>query len=501
MRRMTGWAWVQLLSAASGLTVALLAVLRGGRSALALPLTLLAADQFAWNVASLGLELTHDPRYAWVGAVTAPLFAPIAFQFVATFLGRRRALLPPLAVAYTVFGAQSVVAAVQPLGVLPVTADLQAGALLLSSVPIAAFALVLVARHRQAASTALERWRATVLIAALATVPVLLTTDLLADMGFPLPRLATLGSFVFNVTLTWLTVGLGLFPNVRDRLAAVLQAVVFALFVAVTYLLLFALFREQVGVLITTSTALSLFLAAAAWFFITGTLRARAGLERFASLGRFSAQMAHDLKNPLAAAKGAAEYLVEEMRRAAQPQQQEFAQLIVQQLVRLGAVIDRYQRLSTLQPELASVDLNALVGQVLSLQAFGSAGVRFTQALSAQPITVQADRDLLASALENLVKNAVEAMPQGGEVTVSTHLEHFDEPEAVLSVRDGGQGMDPRAREQAFELFFTTKATGSGLGLAFVQQVARAHGGRVRLQSREGSGTLVEVVLPCPGGA
>jgi signal transduction histidine kinase len=65
--------------------------------------------------------------------------------------------------------------------------------------------------------------------------------------------------------------------------------------------------------------------------------------------------------------------------------------------------------------------------------------------------------------------------------------------------------MDARAREQAFELFFTTKATGSGLGLAFVQQVARAHGGHVRLHSQEGAGTLLEVVLPLgsalpPGG-
>jgi signal transduction histidine kinase len=318
----------------------------------------------------------------------------------------------------------------------------------------------------------------------------------LADFGLPVPRVATLGSLAFNVLLMLLTLGLGLFAEVPDRVSAIGQAVVLGLFAAVAYLLVFGEFHERLGVLLTASTALSLCLAAGGWFFVKKTQAARAGLERFASLGRFSAQMAHDLRNPLAAARGAAEYLAEELRRADQPQHQEFANLIVAQLDRLGTVIARYQRLSKLQPELGPVDLNQLVARVLSLQGYGTTNVAFEQALAQAPMKLQADADLLASALENLVKNGVEAMPAGGPLTVSTRLEEGDVPCAVLSVRDGGTGMDARAREQAFEMFFTTKATGSGLGLAFVQQVARAHGGLVRLESREGAGTLVEVVLP-----
>lgn len=65
-----------------------------------------------------------------------------------------------------------------------------------------------------------------------------------------------------------------------------------------------------------------------------------------------------------------------------------------------------------------------------------------------------------------------------------------------LAVTDTGEGMDPRTKEQAFSLFFTTKAQGSGLGLAFVKQIARAHGGEVRLESREGHGTRVELLFP-----
>jgi two-component system sensor histidine kinase HydH len=494
---MNGWAWVQLLAATSGLVLALLAVTRGGGNRLAFSLTLLALDQFAWNAASVGFARGHDERYAWVGAVAAPLFTPLAFHFVLTFLGRRQAGRRWLAFAYALFGLQALVGAVLGLGGASVAAVSQLSVVLLAtSLPFAVAAVVLVQRHRASTANPLERWRATVLIGGLVVVLLLFATDLLADFGLPVPRLATLGSLTFNLALMLLTLGLGLFEHENDRVAAIGQAVVLGLFAAVAYLLVFDASQARLGVLLTSSTALSLCLAAGAWFFVRRTQLARGGLERFATLGRFSAQMAHDLRNPLAAAKGAAEYLAEELRRANQPEQQDFAQLIVQQLDRLGAVISRYQRLSAMTPEFAQVDLNALVGRVLALQAFGNTGVEFKQALAPGLLMLKGDGDLLASALENLVKNALEAMPDGGVLTVGTRLEADDVASAVLSVQDQGVGMDARAREQAFELFFTTKATGSGLGLAFVQQVAQAHRGQVRLVSSEAQGTLVEVMLP-----
>jgi signal transduction histidine kinase len=488
---MTGWAWVHALAAASGLMVALLAATRSGGSRLALPLTLLALDQFAWNLASVGTSLSHDPRYAGIGAVAAPLFTPLALHFVLRFLGRKQALRRPLQAAYALFGVQSVLALVGLVTPWQVPGGLAtlSGLLLVTSLPIAALALVLVGRHVSQASTPLERARARVLLLAVITVSVLLSTELLADLGLPVPRLATLGSFAFNVMLTLLTFGMGLFPS-TGRGTAVAQAVIFALFAAVAYLSLFVLFQAQLGVLLISSTALSLVLMAAGWFLLEGTLRARVGLERFATLGRFSAQMAHDLKNPLAAAKGAAEYLAEEMRRSAQPQHEEFAQLVVQQLDRLHAVIERYQRLSRMEP-------NALVKKVASLQGFAAPNVTFSWDLAEPAVEAQVDADLLASVLENLIKNALEAMPDGGTLTLGTARRHDGErPEVVLSVKDTGAGMDARAREQAFELFFTTKATGSGLGLAFVQQVVAAHGGHVVLTTRERVGTTVELVLP-----
>jgi signal transduction histidine kinase len=492
---------VHLLAAASGLVVIALALSRGDRSPLRASLAVLAASQFAWNAASVGTEVTHLETYALLGAIAAPLFPPLALHFVLTFLGRKRQLRGLLITAYVVFGAQALLALVElvvPFQQVPGGLGTFALLLLVFSLPLGLFAVVIVAQHLRRAGSELERLRTRVLLIALFVVIGLLITDPLADLNLPVPRLSTLGSFTFNIMLTWLTLGLGLFTGTSKRRVVVGQAVVLGLFFAVAYLTIFNTFSGQVGPMIIAFTALSLALSVMGWFVLTGSSASRAGLERFATMGRFSAQMAHDLKNPLAAAKGAAEYLTEELRRAGGGANQEFAQLVVDQLDRLHTVIDRYQRLSRLEPSLAALDANELVKKVLSLQGFNADNKATIDTKLATPAPqFQGDGDLLASALENLVKNGIEAMPGGGTLTVSTGVtDDHDEPRVVLSVQDTGTGLDARAREQAFELFFTTKATGSGLGLAFVRQVARAHGGDATLNSREGAGTTVSLLLP-----
>lgn len=498
---MTAWAAVHLLAAASGLMVIALALSRGDRSPLRRPLALLAADQFAWNAASVGSEVTKLGTYALVGAIAAPFFIPLALHFVLIFLGRSRALRGPLIAAYVVFGTQALVVLIELI--VPgqfVARGLEKFALVLlfTSMPVTVFVIVLVARHLGTAVSQLERLRTRILLLAVSVVPLLLTTDLLADLGLPVPRMATLGAFTFNLMLARLTLGLGLFTGATRRSVALGQAVVLGLFFSVSYLAIFTAFSGQLGALIIGFTALSLVLSVLGWLVVSGSSATRAGLERFAALGRFSAQMAHDLRNPLAAAKGAGEYLVEELRRNGDTANQDFAKVLVAQLDRLTTVIERYQRLSKLEPQFRSMDANQLVARVLSLQEYAmKVPVKIDRQLAMPAPRFSGDADLLASALENLVKNGVEAMPEGGTLTVTTELvTDHDEPRLLLSVQDTGSGFDARAREQAFEPFFTTKTTGSGLGLAFVRQVARAHGGDAALSSREGKGSTISMTLP-----
>jgi signal transduction histidine kinase len=138
---------------------------------------------------------------------------------------------------------------------------------------------------------------------------------------------------------------------------------------------------------------------------------------------------------------------------------------------------------------------------MVALQKFASADEIAVKAdLAADLPVCSMDRDLIAGALENLLQNAFEATPRAatpGTVTVRTALARSRPTQGVLlSVEDGGNGMSARTRERALDDFFTTKATGSGLGLAFVRRVAEAHGGDVSLVSKEGAGTIVRLFLP-----
>jgi signal transduction histidine kinase len=219
--------------------------------------------------------------------------------------------------------------------------------------------------------------------------------------------------------------------------------------------------------------------------------------EELATLGRFSQQMAHDLKNPLAALKGALQFLKEEERRGRSlAAHAEFLDLMAEQVTRLQRVVDQYQRLAKVEPVRAPVSLNEVVRDVLALQPFAaSETTRVAADLAPSLPACDIDRDLVAQAIENLLQNAFEAMPNGGTVKVRTSRPEGSKA-IVLSVEDSGCGMDVRQMERAFDEFYTTKAQGSGLGLSFVRRVVGAHGGAVGLTSEVGRGTSVRIEFP-----
>jgi len=491
------WTWLDVLASASSLVLAVFALWPGRPSPLRLPLALLAVDQFAWNVSSVSLALSGDFRYRWVSSITSPLFVPLGLHFVLRFVGalRERWARVLLAGAYGVFCAKSLHGLADFLtrdGDLVAGIDRHRVLMLWLGPPMGLLGIALVARHLRRSTTPDERWRAKVLIVALVTVTLLLPTSWLAGLGAPVPPLSSIGTLVFNFALAHLVLGVGIVTG--DRRRTVLVAALASLAIVGAYVALFQAFSQRQGLLLITMAGLTLGVGAFVRLTLAEVARTREALQRQATLGQWSDQMAHDLRNPLSAALGAAEVLAEELRRKALPEDRELAAKVVAQLERLDGVIGRYRRLSKLEPALADTDVNALVRRVLALQRFASAGVVDVRFELTEPLPhVGADGELLASALENLVKNGLEAMPRGGNLTVTTALTGGH---VTIGVRDTGVGMDPRVREQAFTPLFTTKAQGSGMGLSFVQRVARAHGGDVRLASTEGAGTLVEVLLP-----
>jgi signal transduction histidine kinase len=165
--------------------------------------------------------------------------------------------------------------------------------------------------------------------------------------------------------------------------------------------------------------------------------------------------------------------------------------LIEQQLERVERSVGRYQRIGKVEPRFARQSLNTLVARVVELQRHAvDPAVSLGAVLPPEVPEAALDADLVETALENLIRNACEAMPRGGRITLTTGYDGEDQCVNV-TVADEGHGMDARELEQATALFFTTKAQGSGLGLSFAERVAKAHGGGLALSSVAGGGTRV----------
>jgi two-component system sensor histidine kinase HydH len=173
----------------------------------------------------------------------------------------------------------------------------------------------------------------------------------------------------------------------------------------------------------------------------------------------------------------------------------EMLDLIVERVDRIERFIRDYQRMGRFETARVPCDVRALVKD--ALLAGGDASIRVEQVVSEDVPEVALDTDLFIFALENVVRNAREAMPEGGTLTASIDAPS-DAGRRVVRVRiaDTGAGMDVRTRDRALAGFFTTKEGGSGLGLAFVRQVVDAHGGKLLVESEEGRGTTIDIRVP-----
>ena len=277
---------------------------------------------------------------------------------------------------------------------------------------------------------------------------------------------------------------------------AALYAGALAIAGVVAYLLAFQMFGGDLAALIFATVGVTIVLGTAVHEMASSRATNRERVARFAALGRFSSQMAHDLKNPLATLKGALQFLEEERQRGRSlDAQAEFVRLMLDQVDRLGRVVDEYERVGRVEPVRRPADVNEIVRGVVALEPFAAkANVSMNAELANGLPRCDVDADLVKGALENVIRNAFEAMPAGGTVTVRTARENGGGA-VEISVDDVGDGMDARLAERAFDDFVTTKAQGSGLGLAFVRRVVHAHGGEVSLTSRRGVGTTVRMRL------
>ncbi len=214
---------------------------------------------------------------------------------------------------------------------------------------------------------------------------------------------------------------------------------------------------------------------------------------RLAALGTMAAGLAHEIRNPLAGMKGAAQYLLVEPdpKRA-----REMLEVIVAETDRLDDVVSRfldYARPFT--PRMAPEDLDGMVSRVLTLQRAQGLppDVLLEQHAGLGEARIPCDGPLVEQVLWNLVRNAVQAAGSAGRVAVRTAL---NAESVTIAVSDTGPGLPPDVRSRLFTPFVTTRIGGTGLGLPIAQRIVRAHGGEIDVRSVEGEGTTFTVVLP-----
>jgi signal transduction histidine kinase len=494
--------WMGLLAALGNLALAILSVARGRQSVVARPLALLCLALFGWNFATVAERASAAPWWGVLDAIFSALSPPLLLLLVATFVGARRVRVRFVAAAFVVFGAlalSSMTGFFSAWGRSWNDSSTWAGVFLAAWIPTLALALAWLVQHLTSTRQPDEKARTRTFLAAFAFGGGLSITDELAPLGVAVPHLASFGTFVG----TFLVATAVFRFRLLDRDLSVNTAVYAATLASgglIAYLVLFHSFGKNIAVLTAATAVVTVALVAAAREVASSRAAQRERVERLTVLGRLSAQMAHDIKNPLAALLGAA-HVLEDADAGAVPihgQTREFLQLMVHQAERIRTIVDKYERIGRVEPIATRVQINDVVRRVVGAQALAAAGIEVGLDLYELLPECDADADLVASALENVVRNAFEAMPRGGSLRVRTRVDApaAGERAVVVQVQDTGEGMDARRAERAFDDFYTTKATGSGLGLAFVRRVALAHGGNVSLTSRPGEGTTVELRLP-----
>ena len=220
--------------------------------------------------------------------------------------------------------------------------------------------------------------------------------------------------------------------------------------------------------------------------------------EKLAVLGQLATAIAHEVRNPLAVIRSAAQGLGETLS----PGDAEAARacgFITAEIDRLASVVTAlldFARPLHLEPRAVAVRDLFDRATLLAEGELAAKGARLGRAESPTLPTVKADPDLLSQVLLGLLANAAEAVPYGGDVTLAAHAR---DGAVELVVEDSGPGIPAELRDRVFEPFFTTRPRGIGLGLAVARQVVEAHGGRIEAGERPGGGARLTVRLPSAG--
>jgi signal transduction histidine kinase len=218
--------------------------------------------------------------------------------------------------------------------------------------------------------------------------------------------------------------------------------------------------------------------------------------KKLADLGRITSGIAHEVKNPLNSMVIHLEILRSKIESgAADPSPQ--IEILDSEIRRLDRVVQTFLNFTRpVEVNHEPLDLNAVINQVVALASMEAAerGVMINRELTAGKLMIKGDTDLLKQTLLNVILNGCQAMPEGGPLKIATVRDKDDLIKIIIT--DRGIGIPPDARDRIFNLFFTTKKGGTGIGLAQAFRAMQLHNGSIRFDSEVGVGTTFEITLP-----
>ena len=234
---------------------------------------------------------------------------------------------------------------------------------------------------------------------------------------------------------------------------------------------------------------------------VTNEVQMKEEVERVSKLaetGQLAANIAHELRNPLSSIKGAAQLLRKEMPESLMAEHGEFLDMIVHEVNGLDRIATEFLEFSRVTPpEMRPVSVNALIARLLQFMSayLGEQEVIVTQHLEEPLPELSLDRSQIEQVIKNIVINAVQAMPHGGALTVSSKR-HPQQDSIDLNFTDTGVGIPANKLDKICAPFFTTKTKGTGLGLAIARKIVETHGGRLVIRSTPGEGSTFTLQLP-----